>query len=248
MRARPRGSSWSTAGAAARSSRRRTAGRDDVRSEPVGPRSRLADAGAAGRGARAAAAAAADGLREPVQVIDGNYTLAPGTCAWFDGCARDPDVDAQEAARQEPEHVTSARDLRRRCGIILRRALSGYQPGGSTWRRRGPWSRSPTSSTTRRWGGCRSASSCCAPRASFSTASTCRSSATSAPTIFQEWGVPRSVLGNVLAAGQFRRPARLARVHDGRRQGRPSSGAARRDGVLFAADAADGAGRRRCSS
>ena len=28
--------------------------------------------------------AAADGLREPVQVIDGNYTLAPGTCAWWD--------------------------------------------------------------------------------------------------------------------------------------------------------------------
>jgi 2,3-dihydroxybiphenyl 1,2-dioxygenase len=28
--------------------------------------------------------AAADGLREPVQVIDGNYSLAPGTCPWFD--------------------------------------------------------------------------------------------------------------------------------------------------------------------
>jgi hypothetical protein len=28
--------------------------------------------------------AAADGLREPVQVLDGNYTLAPGTCGWFD--------------------------------------------------------------------------------------------------------------------------------------------------------------------
>jgi 2,3-dihydroxybiphenyl 1,2-dioxygenase len=28
--------------------------------------------------------AAADGLREPVQVIDGNYTLAPGTCGWWD--------------------------------------------------------------------------------------------------------------------------------------------------------------------
>jgi hypothetical protein len=28
--------------------------------------------------------AAADGLREPVQVLDGNYTLAPGTCAWWD--------------------------------------------------------------------------------------------------------------------------------------------------------------------
>jgi len=28
--------------------------------------------------------AAADGLREPVQVIDGNYALAPGTCGWFD--------------------------------------------------------------------------------------------------------------------------------------------------------------------
>jgi 2,3-dihydroxybiphenyl 1,2-dioxygenase len=28
--------------------------------------------------------AAADGLREPVQVLEGNYTLAPGTCGWFD--------------------------------------------------------------------------------------------------------------------------------------------------------------------
>ena len=28
--------------------------------------------------------AAEDGLREPVQVIDGNYTLAPGTCLWWD--------------------------------------------------------------------------------------------------------------------------------------------------------------------
>jgi 2,3-dihydroxybiphenyl 1,2-dioxygenase len=28
--------------------------------------------------------AAADGLREPVQVIEGNYQLAPGTCPWWD--------------------------------------------------------------------------------------------------------------------------------------------------------------------
>ncbi len=28
--------------------------------------------------------AAADGLREPVQVVDGNYQLAAGTCPWFD--------------------------------------------------------------------------------------------------------------------------------------------------------------------
>jgi 2,3-dihydroxybiphenyl 1,2-dioxygenase len=28
--------------------------------------------------------AAEEGLREPVQVIDGNYTLAPGTCLWWD--------------------------------------------------------------------------------------------------------------------------------------------------------------------
>jgi 2,3-dihydroxybiphenyl 1,2-dioxygenase len=32
--------------------------------------------------------AAADGLREPVQVIDGNYTLAPGTCPWWDAVRR----------------------------------------------------------------------------------------------------------------------------------------------------------------
>jgi 2,3-dihydroxybiphenyl 1,2-dioxygenase len=29
--------------------------------------------------------AAADGRREPVQVMDGNYSLAPGTCAWWQG-------------------------------------------------------------------------------------------------------------------------------------------------------------------
>jgi 2,3-dihydroxybiphenyl 1,2-dioxygenase len=28
--------------------------------------------------------AAADGLREPVQVLEGNYQLAPGTCPWWD--------------------------------------------------------------------------------------------------------------------------------------------------------------------
>src|SRR5262245_8737479 len=33
--------------------------------------------------------AAAEGQREPVQVLDGNYTLAPGTCAWWDA-ARKP--------------------------------------------------------------------------------------------------------------------------------------------------------------
>jgi len=32
--------------------------------------------------------AAADGLREPVQVIDGNYSIAPGTCPWFDAARR----------------------------------------------------------------------------------------------------------------------------------------------------------------
>lgn len=31
------------------------------------------------------AKAAADGLREPVQVIDGNYTVGVGSCAWWDG-------------------------------------------------------------------------------------------------------------------------------------------------------------------
>ena len=29
--------------------------------------------------------AAASGLRAPVQVIDGNYTLLSGTCPWWDG-------------------------------------------------------------------------------------------------------------------------------------------------------------------
>lgn len=33
--------------------------------------------------------AAADGLREPVQVLDGNYTLAPGTCVWWDAARRE---------------------------------------------------------------------------------------------------------------------------------------------------------------
>jgi 2,3-dihydroxybiphenyl 1,2-dioxygenase len=32
--------------------------------------------------------AAEDGLREPVQVIEGNYNLAPGTCLWWDGRIR----------------------------------------------------------------------------------------------------------------------------------------------------------------
>ncbi|MEI9925241.1 MAG: hypothetical protein WDN50_18660 [Bradyrhizobium sp.] len=29
--------------------------------------------------------AAASGLRAPVQVMDGNYRLMSGTCAWWDG-------------------------------------------------------------------------------------------------------------------------------------------------------------------
>jgi len=33
-------------------------------------------------------AAAATGLRRPVNVIEGNYQLAPGVCAWWDGVAR----------------------------------------------------------------------------------------------------------------------------------------------------------------
>ena len=33
--------------------------------------------------------AAQEGQREPVQVLDGNFTLAPGTCAWWDA-ARKP--------------------------------------------------------------------------------------------------------------------------------------------------------------
>jgi 2,3-dihydroxybiphenyl 1,2-dioxygenase len=32
--------------------------------------------------------AAEDGLREPVQVMEGNYTLAPGTCIWWDAARR----------------------------------------------------------------------------------------------------------------------------------------------------------------
>jgi len=32
--------------------------------------------------------AAAEGMREPVQVIDGNYTLAPGTCLWWDAARK----------------------------------------------------------------------------------------------------------------------------------------------------------------
>ena len=34
--------------------------------------------------------AAADGLRQPVNVVDGNYRLAPGECPWFDRHARGP--------------------------------------------------------------------------------------------------------------------------------------------------------------
>jgi 2,3-dihydroxybiphenyl 1,2-dioxygenase len=32
--------------------------------------------------------AAASGMRAPVQVMDGNYQLMPGTCAWWDGVSR----------------------------------------------------------------------------------------------------------------------------------------------------------------
>ena len=32
--------------------------------------------------------AASDGLREPVQVLEGNFTLAPGTCPWWDKMSR----------------------------------------------------------------------------------------------------------------------------------------------------------------
>jgi 2,3-dihydroxybiphenyl 1,2-dioxygenase len=32
--------------------------------------------------------AARDGMREPVQVVEGNYTLAPGTCPWWDASVK----------------------------------------------------------------------------------------------------------------------------------------------------------------
>jgi hypothetical protein len=32
--------------------------------------------------------AATSGLRRPVNVIEGNYKLVPGTCPWWDGVAR----------------------------------------------------------------------------------------------------------------------------------------------------------------
>jgi hypothetical protein len=32
--------------------------------------------------------AAASGLRAPVQVMDGNYQLMPGTCPWWDGVSK----------------------------------------------------------------------------------------------------------------------------------------------------------------
>ena len=32
--------------------------------------------------------AAAEGLRAPVQVMEGNYRLMSGTCAWWDGVKR----------------------------------------------------------------------------------------------------------------------------------------------------------------
>ena len=33
--------------------------------------------------------AAEEGLREPVQVVEGNYTLAPGTCIWWDAARKE---------------------------------------------------------------------------------------------------------------------------------------------------------------
>jgi hypothetical protein len=35
--------------------------------------------------------AAAAGLRAPVQVMDGNYKLMPGTCPWWDGVSNRPE-------------------------------------------------------------------------------------------------------------------------------------------------------------
>ncbi len=32
---------------------------------------------------------AADGVRYPVEVIDGNYRLMPGTCPWWDAAVSD---------------------------------------------------------------------------------------------------------------------------------------------------------------
>jgi hypothetical protein len=46
-----------------------------------------ADPLAASRAMRAKAAA--DGLREPVQVIEGNFEVGVGTCAWWDGVRRE---------------------------------------------------------------------------------------------------------------------------------------------------------------
>ena len=35
---------------------------------------------------------AADGMRAPVQVLEGNYQLMPGVCPWWDGMKQTPDV------------------------------------------------------------------------------------------------------------------------------------------------------------
>ena len=55
------------------------------RPEPVGPRPRLAARRRSAREARAMRMKLAeDGVRHPVQVIDGNHRLMPGTCPWWD--------------------------------------------------------------------------------------------------------------------------------------------------------------------
>ena len=64
------------------------AGRDDLRSEPVGPRPHLAAGRPAGASRAMRAKAAADGQRQPVQVIEGNYEVGVGSCAWWDGVRR----------------------------------------------------------------------------------------------------------------------------------------------------------------
>ena len=38
--------------------------------------------------ARVFAKAAAEGQRQPVQVVEGNYEVGVGTCAWWDGVRR----------------------------------------------------------------------------------------------------------------------------------------------------------------
>src|SRR5262249_40203137 len=77
--------------------------------------------------------AAASGLRKPVNVIEGNYKLAPGVCPWWDGVGRG---EAAEKAGVKPRasrirnHPACCR-CRRAAARSSSRTCRARRPGAS---------------------------------------------------------------------------------------------------------------------